>query len=263
MGDLTGSQSMTTRRRSRGRPRHVPSTSTASPRDQVLDAAAELFVTRGFAATSTREIAEEVGIRQASLYYRDDGSGSGTGVTRFTIHFAGKDEILAELLQRSVRPTVDKIAKIEALVPPETHETALYLLTLVDIRTLAEAPQNVGILYGLPDVTSSEIYSQFRDARQELVDAYSRLGIQIASPPVLADTDARLLGEMLTHQVEITTALRNLGRAVTREGAHGMAASCLRICGVAEIAIATAASTAAGLLAEFQHEIPSCRCLSS
>lgn len=232
---------MTIRRPSPGRPRHVPSASTASPRDQVLDAAAELFVTRGFAATSTREIAEQVGIRQASLYY----------------HFAGKDEILAELLQRSVRPTVDKIAKIEALVPPETHETALYLLALVDIRTLAEAPQNVGILYGLPDVTSSEIYSQFRDARQELVDAYSRLGIQVASPPVLADTDARLLGEMLTHQVEITTAIRNLGMAVTREGAYGMAASCLRICGVAEVAIATAASTAAGLLAEFQHEIPS------
>jgi AcrR family transcriptional regulator len=232
---------MTIRRPSPGRPRHVPSASTASPRDQVLDAAAELFVTKGFAATSTREIAERVGIRQASLYY----------------HFAGKDEILAELLQRSVRPTVDRIAKIEALVPSETHETALYLLALVDIRTLAEAPQNVGILYGLPDVTSSEIYSQFRDARQELVDAYSRFGVQVASPPVLADTEARLIGEMLTHQVEITTAIRNLGMAVTREGAHSMAASCLRICGVAEVAIATAASTAAGLLAEFQHEIAS------
>lgn len=93
------------RRTSPGRPRHVVSTSAASPRDQVLDAAAELFVTRGFAATSTREIAEKVGIRQASLYY----------------HFAGKDEILAELLQRSVRPTMDNVAKIEALVPPSNH----------------------------------------------------------------------------------------------------------------------------------------------
>lgn len=232
---------MTPRRSRAGRPRHTPTTSTRSPRDQVLNAAAELFASRGFAATSTREIAERVGIRQASLYY----------------HFAGKEEILAEILQRSVRPTVDKVAKIEALVPPETHETALYLLARIDIRTLAEAPHNVGVLYGQADVTNSEVYAEFHDARQELVDAYGRLGLQIASPNVASDTDARLLGEMLTHQVEITTALRNLGMAVTRQGAHSMAASCLRICGVAEVAIATAASTAAGLLAEFQHEIPS------
>jgi len=140
---------MTPERPRPGRPRHIPATSATSPRDQVLDAAAELFVARGFAATSTREIAEKVGIRQASLYY----------------HFAGKGEILAELLQRSVRPTVDKIAKIEALVPPQTHATALYLLALIDIRTLTEAPHNVGILYGQSDVTNSEVYAEFHRAR--------------------------------------------------------------------------------------------------
>lgn len=229
-----------TPRRPPGRPRHAPTTNARTPRDQVLDAAAELFVTRGFAATSTREIAERVGIRQASLYY----------------HFAGKDEILAELLQRSVRPTVDKVAKIEALVPPETHETALYLLALIDIRTLAEAPHNVGVLYGQSDVINSEVYAEFRDARQELVDAYDRLGLQIASPNVVADTDARQLGEMLMHYVEVTT-IRNVGTVVTRNRANSIAASCLRICGVSEVAIASAASTAAELLAEFHHEIPS------
>lgn len=231
---------MTTHHPSPGRPRHVPSTSTASPRDQVLDAAAELFVTRGFAATSTREIAEQVGIRQASLYY----------------HFAGKDEILAELLQRSVRPTVDKIAKIEALVPPETHETALYLLALVDIHTLAEAPHNVGILYGLPDVTNCEVYTEFRDARQELVDAYGRLALQVASPNVADDIDARHLGEMLMHSIEVVTTIRNVGMAVNCQGANSIAASCLRICGATEVTITSAASTASRLLAEFHDETP-------
>jgi len=175
----------------------------------VLNAAAELFVTRGFAATSTREIAEQVGIRQASLYY----------------HFAGKDEILAELLQRSVRPTVDKVAKIEALVPPETHETALYLLALVDVRTLAEAPHNEGILYGQADVANSEVYAEFREARQELVDAYGRLGLLIASPSVAADLDVRDLGEMLMHSVEVVTTIRNAGRTVTPARAHRIAAA--------------------------------------
>ncbi|MBC7277723.1 MAG: TetR/AcrR family transcriptional regulator [Nocardioides sp.] len=229
---------MTTRRPSPGRPRHVPSSSAVSPRDQVLNAAAELFVTRGFAATSTREIAERVGIRQASLYY----------------HFAGKDEILAELLQRSVRPTVDKVAKIEALVPPQIHATALYLLALIDIRTLAEAPHNVGILYGQADVTNSEIYAEFRDARQELVATYGRFGLQAASPSVAADIDTREFGEMLMHSVEVVTTIRNAGMTLTAKSANRIAAAALRMCDVSKDTIATAASTATELLAEFHHE---------
>lgn len=198
-------------------------------------------MTRGFAATSTREIAERVGIRQASLYY----------------HFAGKDEILAELLQRSVRPTIDKVAKIEALVPPETHETALYLLTLIDVRTLAEAPYNEGILYGQADVANSEIYAEFRDARQELIDAYGRLGLQIASPHVAADLDVRDLGEMLMHSVEVVTAIRSAGRTATPARAHRIAAAALRTCDVPKETIATAASAASELLVEFHHETAS------
>lgn len=223
---------MRTRDNRPGRPRHIPNLSAAPPRDQILHAAAELFVTRGFAATSTREIAERVGIRQASLYY----------------HFAGKEEILAELLQRSVRPTVDKVAKVEAMVPPETHETALYLLALIDIRTLAEAPDNIGVLAGLPDVTSCEIYGQFRDERQELIDAYGRLGLQIASPEIIADTDARQLGEMLMHSIEVVTKIRSSGKGVTNGTANSIAGSCLRTCGASQDQINIAARQAAELL---------------
>ncbi|NGN91706.1 TetR/AcrR family transcriptional regulator [Nocardioides sp. KC13] len=229
---------MTTRRPSPGRPRHIPSSSAASPRDQVLDAAAELFVTRGFAATSTREIAERVGIRQASLYY----------------HFAGKDEILAELLQRSVRPTVDKVAKIEALVPPETHATALYLLALIDIRTLADAPHNVGILYAQSDVTNSEVYAEFQHTRRELVDAYGRIGLRAASAEVAADIDASELGEMLMHSIEVVTDIRNAGTTMTPQRANRIADAVLRMCGVPGKVIAAAASAAYELLAEFHHE---------
>jgi AcrR family transcriptional regulator len=229
---------MTARRASPGRPRHVPSTSAASPRDQILNEAARLFVTRGFAATSTREIAERVGIRQASLYY----------------HFAGKDEILAELLQRSVRPTVDKVEKIEALVPPETHATALYLLALIDVRTLTEAPHNEGILYGQADVTNSEVYAEFRHARQELIDAYGRLGLLTASPDVASEFDAQELGEMLMHSVEVVTGIRNAGTVVTPKRANRIASAVLRTCDVPKETISSAASTAAGLLSVFHHE---------
>lgn len=152
----------------------------------VLDIAAGLFVARGIAATSTRDIAEAVGVRQASLYY----------------HYPfGKDEMLAELLQRSIRPTLDKIEKIELLgtqmgVGPEV---LLYLLIVLDVRALAKAPRNAGVLPGLPEVQRKDVYEPFGTAREELKAAYSRLGSQVAAacPEVSMTPDGKLLGTLL------------------------------------------------------------------
>ena len=86
-------------RRRAGRPRLRPATNAGvAPRAEILNAAAELLRPPGLAATTTRQIADRVGIRQASLYY----------------HFAGKDEILLELLTQSVRPSLRVAATLEA-----------------------------------------------------------------------------------------------------------------------------------------------------
>ncbi|MFX8316426.1 helix-turn-helix domain-containing protein, partial [Acinetobacter baumannii] len=53
-----------------GRPRlHTQRRPGVTARDEILDAASELFTTLGYTGTSTRTIAESVGIRQASLYH--------------------------------------------------------------------------------------------------------------------------------------------------------------------------------------------------
>src|SRR6478736_2511744 len=62
-------------------------------RDEILDAAGELFTTTGYTGTSTRTIAEAVGIRQASLYH----------------YFRTKDDILCALLSQTVAPTLSFI----------------------------------------------------------------------------------------------------------------------------------------------------------
>lgn len=223
---------MSTRRTQPGRPRLVPASTTAPPREQVLHAAAQLFVTKGFSATSTREIAEKVGIRQASLYY----------------HFTGKDEILAELLERSVRPTVDRVEQIEKLTASESPETALYLLALVDIHTLAEAPDNIGTLATQPDVTSSEAFDAFRSTRAELADAYGRIATRAAAPSLAPAADPRHLGEMLMHLVEVTTSLRSSGVPIDDTTADIIASTCLRACGVPDSRVAPAALSAAALI---------------
>ncbi|OIJ27822.1 TetR/AcrR family transcriptional regulator [Nocardioides luteus] len=222
---------MSIRRTHPGRPRLVPPKTTAPPREQVLHAAAQLFVTKGFAATSTREIADKVGIRQASLYY----------------HFTGKDEILAELLERSVRPTVDRIEQIERVTASESPETALYLLALVDVHTLAEAPDNIGMLATHPDVTSSEAFDAFRSTRAELAAAYGRIATRAAGPASATAAEPGHLGEMLMHLVEVTTSLRSSGVPISATTAATIAATCLRACGIAEDRIGPAASSAASL----------------
>ena len=51
-------------------------------REEILDASAELFTTRGFTNTSTRVIAEAVGLRQASLYHHFATKDGATGYYR-------------------------------------------------------------------------------------------------------------------------------------------------------------------------------------
>ena len=125
-----------------GRPRVVPNADSAlSPRDQILDAAAALFVENGISATSTRAIAERVGIRQASLYY----------------HFAGKDDMLVELLTTSVRPSLELVRGLEQLVPESASAAgALAALVVADVEpdvdgTRVVDPGESGDVAGLGD----------------------------------------------------------------------------------------------------------------
>lgn len=213
-----------------GRPRLVPEQIPGSPREQVLEAAARLFTARGYAATSTREIAEAVGIRQASLYY----------------YFAGKGEIVTELLSQTVRPTVEAVARIESLA--DGPETALYLLALTDVRTLARAPHNVGSLYRAADVAQVDGFEEFNAARDELAGTYARLAAAIAGPELLDPIGATRLGQKLVHSVEEVIGIRTVGRLVDIDEAVWIASSCLRLCGVDEARIEVAAKTADTLL---------------
>lgn len=111
-----------------GRPRRIsPIREGNSTRDEILDASAELFTTDGFAATTTRRIAESVGIQQASLYY----------------HFKTKDDILDALLAM----TIDQPLHYAALIAdhPEAPVVRLYALALGTPRSWLRA----GGIWGL------------------------------------------------------------------------------------------------------------------
>lgn len=55
-------------------------------RIRILDAAAAMFIERGYDGTSLRHLADQVGMKAGSLYY----------------HFASKDELLTAVLERGI-----------------------------------------------------------------------------------------------------------------------------------------------------------------
>ncbi|GGU17023.1 TetR/AcrR family transcriptional regulator [Nocardioides albus] len=194
-----------------------------------MDAAARLFVDRSFAGTSTREIAEAVGIRQASLYY----------------HFANKDEILGELLEMTIRPALDSLDDLD---PIESPESRLYRLALVDARALAGLMHNIGLLPRLPDIAHTPEAKAYGAARRDLLQTYSTLAISCASEAVVATVDRSQLGGIVMELVESVIGTRAESNVVSERELQNVAAACLRVCGVSNEAI-EAARTAARELA--------------
>ncbi|MFE5813240.1 TetR/AcrR family transcriptional regulator [Streptomyces sp. NPDC056479] len=223
---------MTTTRPRQGRPRHTPpSDPNASGREQILDAAGALFVEHGIAATSTRMIAERVGIRQASLYY----------------HFATKDEILAELLATSVRPSLEMVERIQALAPEQASAAAaLYAVAATDVRTLSRTPYNIGTLYLLPEVLA-ERFDAFRADRGRLQHSYGVLGASAAAEGVTGSMPSERIGELLIQLVEVVIQIRR-SREPEADDTDAIASSCLRLCGLDEQTVAAARDEAHVLL---------------
>ncbi|UDL80908.1 TetR/AcrR family transcriptional regulator [Corynebacterium uberis] len=131
-------------------------------REEILDAASELFTTQGFATTSTHQIAEAVGIRQASLYY----------------HFPSKTEIFLTLLSSTIDPSITLVEEL-GRVQDETPALRLWSLVAAEVRQLLSTRWNVGKLYQLP-IASSPEFSEYHEKRARLFDAFHDVSRQVA-----------------------------------------------------------------------------------
>jgi AcrR family transcriptional regulator len=213
-----------------GRPRHTaPLRQGASGRDQILDAAAEMFSELGYSATSTRRIAEAVGVKQASLYY----------------HFASKQDILAELLAGTVRPSLafsTRLARTDE--PPHVQ---LYALAAFDVALLSTGRWNVGALYTLPELRAEQ-FADFRRDRLMLKRAYGRRVSAGVGAGVFTADNVDVATALVFALAESVITMRADGVRAGDDTADTIAASCLRLlaCGSAELE--TAAGRAVDLL---------------
>jgi AcrR family transcriptional regulator len=105
-----------------GRPRRNPRPLDRPPREEILASAARLFAEKGFAETTTRNIAEASGLQQASLFY----------------YFNSKEDILREISERALVRPLEALAAIGATnAPPDVK---LYLAVRFHTWHLASEP---------------------------------------------------------------------------------------------------------------------------
>ncbi|WP_062204063.1 TetR/AcrR family transcriptional regulator [Demequina salsinemoris] len=161
-------------------------------RERILDAAAQLFVEQGYAATTTRQISSSVGIKQPSLYY----------------HFPNKEAMLVELLVATAEPSV--LAARDMLADDSrTPIDRLLELIRFDVHLLASGAWNIGSLYLLPE-TSAPACAAFRELRDELKDTYTALVRKaIDADEASAATDGHRAAALIFSLVEGVILRRN------------------------------------------------------
>ncbi|MBF6166560.1 TetR/AcrR family transcriptional regulator [Streptomyces gardneri] len=172
-----------------------------TPRAEILDAAGELFTTQGYANTSTRAIADAVGIRQASLYH----------------HFAAKDDILDALLAETVAAPIELAQRLRGATDPAP--VRLYALALFDVRQLCASRWNLGALYLLPELRT-ERFAAFRLRREQLREHYENAAAQVlaeggsASAPGTESLPFRLVETVISIRSDEGAAPRHAERTI-------------------------------------------------
>ncbi|MFJ5262910.1 TetR/AcrR family transcriptional regulator [Streptomyces sp. NPDC088387] len=198
-----------------GRPRAAQRPDSGlEPRAELLLAAAELFTTRGYAATSTRAVAERAGMRQASMYH----------------YVSGKEELLAELLESTVTPS---LAYARELLADDTvpAEVRLWRLCRTDVELLCAGPHNLGALYLLPEVRT-ERFAGFHAVRAELKDAYRQLIAATPAGGLLAKSELELRTDLVFGLIEgVILVHRSEPERPARAFADATADAALRITG--------------------------------
>jgi AcrR family transcriptional regulator len=195
-----------------GRPRATPGHASEDVGEEILMAAAALFAQNGFTATSTRAIADAVGLRQASLFH----------------YFARKEDMLIELLDRTVRPTLDVVHRLK--LDNYDPDLALWHLTRVDTANLCEGPQNLGALQLLPESHGHQ-FQFFWRRRTQLFRVYARLIARGYDSGTFRQADPRTSAEVVFGLVEsVITAGPSFRKRTTTPVVIADAA--LRICGV-------------------------------
>jgi AcrR family transcriptional regulator len=217
-------------RRPPGRPRLAPKKRDGlSTREEILEVAANLFTQQGYTSTTTRQIAEVVGIKQASLYY----------------HFTDKSSILNALLIGTVEPSVRFAEWLQG--QPTDSATKLYTLARFDLDVILQDRWNLHVLYRLPDVKREG----GRTMQAPLQAHYRQFAEQAAADGTDPDAVAEDI-DLVFGLVESFLVQRDWGEGAARHTyARSITRGCLRLVRIPEARLANIEETARQLIANY------------
>jgi len=155
-----------------GRPRKLPQTVPASPREEIVAAATHLFASRGIGATTMAEIAETAGLGPSSLYY----------------WFRSKQQILEVIVEDVNRAPLAFAEEIAAEGGPVLER--LRRLIAFDVEALCDLPFDINEVHRLA-ADESELARYWED-RRRLIGAVERLIADGVACGELRDVDPRL-----------------------------------------------------------------------
>ncbi|WKG05525.1 TetR/AcrR family transcriptional regulator [Mycolicibacterium sp. HK-90] len=202
-----------------GRPRvHAQRRQGETVRDEILDAAGELFTTTGYSGTSTRAIADAVGVRQASLYH----------------YFKTKDDILCALLEQTVAPTLEFIPSLLGTEPALTADEHLHALAAFDGAQLMSGRWNLGALYLLPELREAKLEPFWSD-RERLRLHYLSLSRALSRRTGVHEAAADLPFRLVESLVNVWSMPAGAERA---EMPFHVADACMRVLGIPDDAAA-------------------------
>jgi AcrR family transcriptional regulator len=153
-------------------------------RERVLSEAAALFLRQGYKATTTRQIADALGIRQPSLFH----------------HFPNKQAILDELFSLSLDEAV--VTAAEAAKRPGSPSQRLRDYLVWDLTNLLSKPFNFSGLYTDELLRQPEL-SHWGNKLHSLYSSLESLVGQAVSAGEFAPIDP-VLGRMLIAAITIT-----------------------------------------------------------
>jgi AcrR family transcriptional regulator len=181
-----------------GRPRTDPRPIEREPRDEIVAVGARLFRAQGFAQTTMRQIANEAGLRQSSVYY----------------YFSSKEAVLEALVEGANRLSLERLARIDADGGPPA--VRLHRIVRFDARLLCELPYDINEVLRLSALQEDHLAGYWND-RQALNDGVEQIVVEGAASGDLVETDARLTALTLLSNDE---AVQNWYRPV---GDHHLA----------------------------------------
>ncbi|KHO21338.1 TetR/AcrR family transcriptional regulator [Mycolicibacterium setense] len=185
-------------------------------RDEILDAAGELFTTTGYSGTSTRAIAEAVGVRQASLYH----------------YFKTKDDILCALLEQTVAPTLEFIPSLLGSEPALTADEHLHALAAFDGAQLMSGRWNLGALYLLPELREAKLEPFWSD-RERLRLHYLSLSRALSRRTGIHEAAGDLPFRLVESLVNVWSMPAGPERAAMP---FHVADACIRVLGIPDVA---------------------------